>query len=397
MKTAKTKKTAALGTFLLLIFVLALTGVYLAPDDITPSTAYAAPELILFDDFDDGDISDWGNWNNIGSVVDYKTPGGYSLKVERELLDGSVYRSLAEPEKISYLSLYVLIDDWDTGNLTIFVTDDSDNQAILVSLSGSNFSVFNGNTGGYAQVGTLTSLDTWYEVEFTNIDWDTQTFDVWFNGTQTATGFGFRGYPNMPTAFQKITFKNPNTYRTAYVDFIQYRDEAIPPTPTPSPTPTPTPTDVVLIDDFNDGVLDGWSNSGINDVVSSPSYEGDYALKVETEGSYGGLYKRIAAPEKINSLSFYVLFDTSNGQLTVFVKDNGNNQAILAAVNSTSLSVFNGFTGSYIKVGTLTDMNTWYQVEFKNINWDTQTFDVWFDGDMYAWGFRFRGYLSLQT
>ena len=208
----------------LAVAVQALTGSPLIRRLIV-DTAQAAGELILIDDFNDGDISDWST-GGIGSVVASPTfEGDYALKVESISTYSYASKTIASPEEISSISFYVLIDSESAGQLTIFVTDSSNNQAVLASIQSKTFSVFNGFTDSYVNVGSLTDLDTWYHVEFTNIDYDAQTFDVWFDDAEVATDFQFRGWPSMPEAFQKIQFNNPNHNTLGYVDYIQYREK----------------------------------------------------------------------------------------------------------------------------------------------------------------------------
>ena len=151
-------------------------------------------DAFLIEDFDDGSIDDWIDLGNYAvSTENSGTPdgSGYSVK----LTGGSVNQCdgiireipLCSPEYVSFNvkpgsetlhdSFTVLggNDTTSVGNSVIY----------LYAVSSGEFNV-NGNTD------VRYSMNTWYHIEFRNVNWSSHTFDYYVNGNLIEVGLAFQ-------------------------------------------------------------------------------------------------------------------------------------------------------------------------------------------------------------
>ncbi len=186
------------------------------------SASAGAPPAFM-EDFEDGDVAGW-TWQSggfEGIIEAVATPvspsgGNYVGKVTFGWsCHGPGYQfDLAAPDYISWR----FRADGDTGN-------PSGVGALFWSSGGwlTKISYHLGNlryyVGGYNQI-MPASMGTWYLIELKNIDWDSDTFDIWVDGVEKVVGAAFYFSIDGVTGF--ATYACPRATGPIYLDDITF-------------------------------------------------------------------------------------------------------------------------------------------------------------------------------
>lgn len=161
-------------------------------------------------------------------------------------------------------------------------------------------------------------------------------------------------------------------------------------------------TTMFFIKSINNYFYDNAEDNNINEITTSTGFfstttdqsvSGDYSLKCDGSYSSGGLADHI----ELNGVNpNYISWN-------VFPTTAGASQGLLALEDGVTTSTSNQLIWAYIYQGTdlkiigattaqtAISLNQWYKVELKNINYETQTFDVWVNGMLNTSDVGFRG------
>lgn len=198
-------------------------------------------EGILCSSFEDGTLEEWSKIGaKFDSVTVDTTTGANgtssSMKIDNSTVagdgwNGAVGVDFASGVKPSYISYYAKYsaDTSDTGAPAYAATfighDDIDTS---ISKGSMYIELYTYNPTGIISINEdditvgSTVKGTWYHIEFKNIDWITQTYDLYLDGTVLDTGvpmFDFGPVVNI----KKITFGNSGTGQTIWIDeFTMY-------------------------------------------------------------------------------------------------------------------------------------------------------------------------------
>jgi hypothetical protein len=156
------------------------------------------------------------------------------------------------------------------------------------------------------------------------------------------------------------------------------------------------PEAIWLIDDFEDGVLDGWIDEGgtCNSFITTSPAPPEGTSSLDIFGSCGGHRLGLTfglMGFQAGSISFYVRSDRIDQRTNYLVLDDdelGNNGTV-AFFYGTDFGTFNvtDHTGLGHTLGPR-NANQWYQIRI-NIDWDFHTLNVYVDNELKASGVPF--------
>ncbi|MEO1448082.1 MAG: PKD domain-containing protein, partial [Bacteroidota bacterium] len=150
-------------------------------------------------------------------------------------------------------------------------------------------------------------------------------------------------------------------------------------------------------DDFEDNDISDWittANVTANPTSVAPA-EGTYALEMEHSGGFYDALSQNFAPDSGDYISYYAKAETPFAIQGYVVIGDQN----LTNTNGTMFMYFdmqgsNGVIRLYSDFANQIDvpvnLNQWYFIEFKNIDYQTKTFDYWINDTLRAAAFPFR-------
>ena len=184
-------------------------------------------EYQMLDDFEDGDVVGW-SWAPDGhngfleadSAVVSPNGGGF---VGKATYDSSCYGPgyHFDPVTPSYFSFYFRADGDTSSSSGIAFALRSTSGEWLTDISLHAGSLRFLAVGGVRQDIMPASMNVWYLVELRNVDWDTDTFDIWVNGVEKETNAAFYT-PGLTDIRLVQAYACPTTTGPLYVDDIRY-------------------------------------------------------------------------------------------------------------------------------------------------------------------------------
>ncbi len=147
---------------------------------------------------------------------------------------------------------------------------------------------------------------------------------------------------------------------------------------------------VVFLEDFEDGNVDGWvmsqpgpSGNGTFEAVTAPDSPsgGDYVGK-KTFGvsCYGAQYLQDPVTPDYISWYFRADGDTSHASGISLVLSGPAGPFMTRIGYRAGFLQYRDYTGTYPPI-MAASAGTWYLIELKNIDWGGKTFDIWVDND----------------
>jgi hypothetical protein len=205
----------------------------------------------------------------------------------------------------------------------------------------------------------------WYLLEFKNIDWGANTYDIYLDGSPIKTGATMRIWsPN--NGFVRFTSGCPGAGSFWVDDVVSYG---------------------TVVEDFE------WGNNGTSLDASRGKVDWDVytsgtsVAKIDTVYKHTGTRSARFYRSSYNLYAYYPLYKPSfigfyvrkdDTAYAEFRNGDGSN-AIWVRINSAQQVQY--YTGSqYNTVYTLPYSGIWYLIEFRNINWGTATYDIYVNG-----------------
>lgn len=159
------------------------------------------------------------------------------------------------------------------------------------------------------------------------------------------------------------------------------------------------PDPIGFFDSFEDGNVDGWIPVAGGQILATPQNpaHGNYSLQVQNQngGLYSGAFRDFGA-----SQPRHIAFDIRLPDVThyagyfVVTDPNGYDPIFFLAMPGGTFLVNDSYYGDatvpYLP-------NTWYHVEFRNIDWSSKTFDYVVDGVLRKAGIPFRYAYTAQS
>jgi hypothetical protein len=282
----------------------------------------------------------------------------------------------------------------DTGNngdgVQVYIQENESNRFFIHFEDSSEDIHVNGDPS--AGTGTDTGWD-WrpkitYHIEFRDINWSADTFDVHINGKRVLDDQSFSSSADGFDELKILTdSSNAAASRDVKLDNIEINNTAF---SQPSYTTAQT-------EDFEDGDLsvetDGWGPEWYGD-TGSLSTQSTISLEGTTSAN-------LSASNELVSAKAYAISEVSVGEISARIRigsDVGNTEDetilyVQGEGSGTGIFWINFEDGSNnisvngdLSEGTGTDTGeTWqpgteYHIEFKNIDWSADTFDLWING-----------------
>lgn len=127
-----------------------------------------------------------------------------------------------------------------------------------------------------------------------------------------------------------------------------------------------------MIEGFEDGDLSEWSNTGGVSIVSSPVYEGSYAMREDSGDSTSDAYRSIPN-HAYDSISFAHRVSAFSSPHVTFQQ--GTTIGPRFRVNSNGeLQAYDG--SAWVGLGISISTGQWYDIKLKNIDYSNNQFDV---------------------
>jgi len=192
--------------------------------DENPSAPACVEETVL-DDFEDGDVAGWATAHStqngrIEAVAMPVSPSGGDY-VGKVTFDGSCYgpHHYFDPVSPDYISWYLRTDGYLAGQ-GAFLHDGYHPYGFMVSITYYQGALrYDFPARVYHQI-MPASDETWYLIELKNIDWDSDTFDIWVDGVEKIVGAPFRyGDLDYVSYFQAYSCSSASPI---YLDDIKY-------------------------------------------------------------------------------------------------------------------------------------------------------------------------------
>lgn len=204
-----------------LIAVIAVTAL------VGTLAASAAVQPAFVEDFEDGDVAGWG-WSPTGdngiieAVATPVSPSGGNY-VGRVTFGDSCYGAgyTLDPATPDYVSWYFRADG-DTGHPSGLALHWYGESGLTMASIGYR----NGALRYHPEPGVIyneimpASTGTWYLIELKNIDWDTDTFDIWVDGVEKVVGVPFLQDVDDVRIIQN--YACPSASGPSYVDDITF-------------------------------------------------------------------------------------------------------------------------------------------------------------------------------
>ncbi len=179
---------------------------------------YTIPSAIpISDDFEDGELSGWAtNTSDMAiDIVSYDDEQGGVLEVSGGLSDDedAVFKTFAD---INPTNIKVKIRPDFSANYTGYFIIGEDDETIY---GGSIYAYFYSSSYGYVNGSSfnIDGEDTWYTLEFKNIDYTNYTFDFYLNEEKVLSNVSFYYTAN---SFNNIHLLNYYSATTYYDDIV---------------------------------------------------------------------------------------------------------------------------------------------------------------------------------
>lgn len=410
------KRVATITITAAVVLSITLGGVSFGPAVAPIQEAAASHGGEHIDDFEDGDKvvggANWNGWNGDNSTGDFDiesgvpingSHSGYLQSSNQDVTITTTRSSSATPSRVGFRI-----------NVTDRTGSSSDAVQVRVRSGGSRLTQINFKADGTLQAsdgaGASTTGAGWsaskdIDVEVRNVNYTSETYDLYIDGDQVATGNGF--YSSV-SAIDEISVRSYSAGSggtlNAKIDDIELDG---------SNYPQPAPTNfsggiiddaedgdlVVNADDFtgwtgecNDGSCDGDVSTGDELTVESTSpIAGSHSINLTTTGD-DPLFKATASNSTYNpgrvTTQIRISRNTGNSNDgTKFQLQNSNDNRLIrmgfeanGTVNSDNgtIEVKNDDTGYDWTPGTT------YNVTYHNFDWSTDTVDVSIDGTVVA-------------
>ncbi|HLF14685.1 MAG TPA: choice-of-anchor D domain-containing protein [Bacteroidota bacterium] len=150
-----------------------------------------------------------------------------------------------------------------------------------------------------------------------------------------------------------------------------------------------------FFDSFEDGNYDGWlvdGGTGTREVTGATAAHGAYSFRYQnsTGGHFQGIHQDFDAASQPGNVKFYVRASENNSASCYFVLvgDQYNTEVIWFYAGPSGYFYVNGDVGgdeSYPY-----NVNQWYKVEYRDIDWDGKRFDYYIDGTLIKASIPFR-------
>jgi hypothetical protein len=194
--------------------------------------------VLYSEDFEDGDIFNDGWVDESSGAVSYSVPSpGADSSTYCAQVDGvgnpgnpQNYTGMSHSWgtgsgiRPGYVSFWLKSPDYSSGSsghVALRMEGDPPYSCILLHMtqnnsSDSSFYINDVTFSGYA-------TDTWYQLDFKNIDWASQTMDLYINGSLAASGIGFKN--TQCTAVERMDVYNMFASTLCSIDEIRMTDQ----------------------------------------------------------------------------------------------------------------------------------------------------------------------------
>ena len=154
-------------------------------------------------------------------------------------------------------------------------------------------------------------------------------------------------------------------------------------------------------DGFESGTLSDWTTdfgNGTRTVTAATSAVGTMSFKYEYSGTnshFNGIHRDFAAGSRPRSVSFWVRTATTNSASGYFVLMGDYRDVIWFFADENGCFYVNADSAGDNTVPYQAE--TWYHVEFRNLDWSAKTFDYYVDGALKKAGIPFRDSAATQV
>ncbi len=151
---------------------------------------------------------------------------------------------------------------------------------------------------------------------------------------------------------------------------------------------------VPYFDGFESGNFDSWAidgTGGLRSVVSDQVASGSYSFYYENTISinhFHGIHQDFALDNQPDYVSFKIRPGSTTEADAYFVLTSGSTEAIWFYANRSSFLYVNGDVGGDESVPY--NVNTWYTIEFRDIDWEDKDFDYYVNGSLIKADISFR-------
>ena len=135
-------------------------------------------------------------------------------------------------------------------------------------------------------------------------------------------------------------------------------------------------TAIQFFDGFETGVLDNWTGSGISVITTNNPASGNYCLS--HSGTSGGLVYTFPN-DTVHYFSIKLRSEATQGYSNYCRVGNSNHSFGLCSINKIEDSSYQVIASNVVNYPIL---NVWTHFEFKGINYQTKTFDLYIDGQL---------------
>jgi len=349
-----------------------------------PTSSSSTENMFFGDDFE-GTLGAWSTYGAPAIVSNPFGPGNVAEIGSGEALYKQFTPRLRGDFSIRFKVLFSDI----TASKQVFDCHSSSPSNTLISLHGYT-DTWRLN---YVDYGTF-EVDKWYTVEFNNFDFTNETFDFYIDNTlvqasvafyQTPIDHIFQFYLRGTTA--NIFYNDVRVYGDAFSSsssLSSLNSSSSSTSSINSSSSSSSSTGGIYFEDaFEDGNLNKWDTiTGPPSLVSNP-YGSDTVCSFPIASSIREYFNTTA---NIDSIRFKFLKASGDTKALYFYLMSSNYVIRMQINPPYNTSVSNGPT-SYVNFPAVYD--TWYTVEFNNINFTTQTFDFYMDGVLQSSGLSF--------
>ncbi|WP_123619552.1 hypothetical protein [Halorubrum sp. CSM-61] len=358
--------------------------------------ASAASFSTTIDDFEDGDTNietdGWSGWDDPDGTLSADSTDPIDGDVSGEI---SVTNGLSGPSTTSSsthspsrVAFDFRLDTLSSGDsLRIMARSTSQSNLFDIDVRGRDLYVRDGT--GFTDTGMDLKADEKYIIEFRNIDWSTDTFDLYVDGNRLANGASFQ---NSASAFDKIQMqmdtRTSGETGTATFDDVGYGGSE---TVTYEEGPT---------EDFEDGTIQvnesGWNpdwsgDTGNLSLSDSNSISGSHSASLSSNDGSSNVYASTDYQSNVTSVSFDFRATNQTGaeldEGQVQLQTNAGEEVV--QVEFEDSGIVKGFDGTATDTGHTWSEQTTYNVEFV-IDWTSETHDIYLNGEQIAndWAFK---------
>lgn len=352
------------------------------------------------EDFEDGNVDGW-YWNPavsgaIEAVATPVSPSGGNF-VGKVAFGSSCYNAYYafDPATPDYISWYFRADG-DTGHpsgLALALLDSTTNGWMVVVSYHQGALRYHIDGWDYAEI-MPASTGTWYLIELRNLDWDSDTFDIWVDGVEKVAGVPFRDAIDSLTAF--YNYACPSASGPSYVDDITFDSDSEGPVVTDvaaSPNPAAVAQPVTLSATLDDGLTG-------NSMIAAAEYTLDggttYMPMSASDGAFDASTEAVEAtlgsfdtPDvhmfcvrgtdsagntSSEECAFLAVYDPTAGFVTGGGWIYSNPGDYVPAPSLEGKATF-GFVSKYKKGATIPDGNTEFQFQAGDLNFHSDSYD----------------------